>query len=53
MLGRYDSAATSLNHWLHHLRPVLQLDLDPLVRVHVEDNHVLSDHAVLCLATVN
>ena len=52
MLGRNDSAAASLNNRLHHLRPVLKLDLDPLVSVHMENNHVLRNHAVFSLAAI-
>jgi len=53
VLWRNNRATSSLNHRLHHLRPIFDLDLDPLICVHVEHNHVLSNHAVLGLAAVD
>lgn len=51
--GRDDGTSTTLNHGLHRDRTLLELQLDPLARVHVEHDHVLAHHTVLCLATVD
>lgn len=50
---RNDSTGPALNNGQHGLSTALQLQLDPLTCVHMEDNHILANHAILSLTSVN